>query len=126
MLLHNELCGPVTWFPSTCTEGSPGSVHSNYLLKCDSSCHVFFPGSEQQVPVGLLDIEASIIPPLDNPILHESLAEHSFSQEAQRGEKQRLFISYTREWWREYTEASKKHGTRMVRIFSIDEYGKNR
>lgn len=89
-------------------------------------CQLMGIGSEQQVPVGLLDIEASIIPPLGNPIPHESLAEHSHSLEAQRGEKQRLFISYTREWWREYTEASKKHGRRMVRIFSIDEYGKNR
>ncbi|KAG7162793.1 Centrosomal protein of 76 kDa-like [Homarus americanus] len=42
------------------------------------------------------------------------------------GEKRRLFISYAREWWREYTEASASHSSRPVRIFAMDECGKNR
>lgn len=111
-LTHNEAC--------------QSSDNSQWILKLDGYCHGHFSGSEQQVPVGLLDIEATLIPPLENPIPHESFAEHFHSLEARMGEKQRLFISYAREWWREYTEASKKHGTRMVRIFSVDEYGKNR
>lgn len=89
-------------------------------------CQLMGIGAEQQVPIGLLDIEAILLPPVEKIIPHESFVEHIHSTETRQGEKRRLFVSYAREWWREYTEASEKHRKRMVRIFAMDECGKNR
>uniref|UniRef100_A0A0N7ZBD6 Uncharacterized protein n=1 Tax=Scylla olivacea TaxID=85551 RepID=A0A0N7ZBD6_SCYOL len=89
-------------------------------------CQLMGIGAEQQVPIGLLDIEAILLPPVEKIIPHESFVEHLHSTETHLGEKRRLFVSYAREWWREYTEASEKHRKRMVRIFAMDECGKNR
>lgn len=89
-------------------------------------CQLMGIGGEQEVPVGLLDIEATLVPPVEKIIPRESFIEHLRNTETRLGEKRRLFVSYAREWWREYTEASEKHGKRMVRIFAMDECGKNR
>ncbi|XP_045112850.1 centrosomal protein of 76 kDa-like isoform X4 [Portunus trituberculatus] len=93
---------------------------------CKFVCQLMGIGAEHQVPVGLLDIEATLLPPVEKVIPHKVFVEHLHSTETRIGEKRRLFVSYAREWWREYTEASEKHRKRMVRIFAMDECGKNR
>ncbi|XP_045112848.1 centrosomal protein of 76 kDa-like isoform X2 [Portunus trituberculatus] len=99
-----------------------------WLSRTSLTVHVFFLiyRAEHQVPVGLLDIEATLLPPVEKVIPHKVFVEHLHSTETRIGEKRRLFVSYAREWWREYTEASEKHRKRMVRIFAMDECGKNR
>ncbi|CAL4061124.1 unnamed protein product, partial [Meganyctiphanes norvegica] len=83
-------------------------------------------GSESQVPVGLLDLELILVPGLTHPVEGQVVAEQLRSLENRQAEKQRLFIAYARQWWREYTEARTNLSSRPVRIFAMDERGKNR
>ncbi|XP_071531061.1 centrosomal protein of 76 kDa-like isoform X3 [Panulirus ornatus] len=84
------------------------------------------PGSEQQVPVGLLDLEATMFPSLELSLQTTVVSEYIQETNNRVGERRRLFIAYARQWWQEYTEASSSHSLRPVRIFSMDECGKNR
>lgn len=83
-------------------------------------------GSESQVPVGLLDLELTLVPSLTHPVEGHVIADQLGSLENRQAEKQRLFIAYARQWWREYTEAGTNLSSRPVRIFAMDERGKNR
>ncbi|XP_071531063.1 centrosomal protein of 76 kDa-like isoform X5 [Panulirus ornatus] len=89
-------------------------------------CHLMGIGSEQQVPVGLLDLEATMFPSLELSLQTTVVSEYIQETNNRVGERRRLFIAYARQWWQEYTEASSSHSLRPVRIFSMDECGKNR
>ncbi|XP_042863845.1 centrosomal protein of 76 kDa-like isoform X2 [Penaeus japonicus] len=88
-------------------------------------CQLMDIGNEQ-LPVGLLDIEASLIPSLDSCLPGSAVSKYLEEVSTRFGERHRLFISYARQWWREYKEAGSSHAARPVRIFAIDEMGKNR
>ncbi|XP_047492206.1 centrosomal protein of 76 kDa-like isoform X3 [Penaeus chinensis] len=88
-------------------------------------CQLMGIGSEQ-IPVGLLDIQASVIPSLDSYLPGSAVSRYLEEANTCFGERRRLFINYARQWWREYTEAGTNYASRSVRIFAMDENGKNR
>ncbi|KAK7028033.1 Centrosomal protein of 76 kDa [Halocaridina rubra] len=90
------------------------------------TCQLMGIGSELQVPVGLLDIEAAFVPHLEAVLPTPTVNEYLEGSKSRVGERRRLFIAYARQWWQEYTEMHSSHSLRAVKIFAVDEYGKNR
>uniref|UniRef100_A0A8C2T5X5 Centrosomal protein of 76 kDa n=1 Tax=Coturnix japonica TaxID=93934 RepID=A0A8C2T5X5_COTJA len=52
---------------------------------------------------------------------------YCFTLERQKtAEKERLFLVYAKQWWREYLQIRPTHNSRLVKIFAQDENGVNR
>ncbi|XP_070798501.1 centrosomal protein of 76 kDa [Pituophis catenifer annectens] len=83
-------------------------------------------GSESKVSVGVLNIKLEIYPKL-NKTLSQEIVNTQMSLERQKtAEKERLFLVYAKQWWREYLQIRTSHSSRLVKIFAQDENGINR
>ncbi|XP_025060538.1 centrosomal protein of 76 kDa isoform X2 [Alligator sinensis] len=82
-------------------------------------------GVESKVSVGVLNIRLEMYPQL-NKILSQEIINTQFALERQKtAEKERLFLVYAKQWWREYLQIRSSHNTRLVKIFAQDENGIN-
>uniref|UniRef100_A0A8D2LT75 Centrosomal protein of 76 kDa n=1 Tax=Varanus komodoensis TaxID=61221 RepID=A0A8D2LT75_VARKO len=83
-------------------------------------------GTESKVSVGVLNIKLEMYPKLNKP-LSQDIVNTQFTLEHQKtAEKERLFLVYAKQWWREYLQIRTSHNTRLVKIFAQDENGINR
>ncbi|NXC94520.1 CEP76 protein, partial [Certhia familiaris] len=83
-------------------------------------------GTESKVSVGVLNIRLEMYPQL-NKTLSSEITNTQFTLERQKtAEKERLFLVYAKQWWREYLQIRPTHNTRLVKIFAQDENGVNR
>ena len=53
-------------------------------------------------------------------VVAQSSLEHN-----RRAERERLFLVYAKQWWREYLQIRSSHNNRLVKIFAQDENGIN-
>ncbi|XP_063253031.1 centrosomal protein of 76 kDa isoform X2 [Prinia subflava] len=75
-------------------------------------------GTESKVSVGILNIRLEMYPQL-NKTLSSEITSTQFSLERQKtAEKERLFLVYAKQWWREYLQIRPTHNTRLVKIFA--------
>nr|XP_033790012.1 centrosomal protein of 76 kDa isoform X2 [Geotrypetes seraphini] len=83
-------------------------------------------GTECKVSVGILNIKLELYPQI-NQTLSQEVVRTQLSLERQRtAEKERLFLVYAKQWWREYLQIRPSHNTRLVKIFAQDENWINR
>ena len=83
-------------------------------------------GSEASVPAGILDLKLEILPCSRDDLVHADVLSAQLAMEKQRrDERERLFLVYTKQWWREYLEIRSTHSQRLVKIFAPDETGVN-
>ncbi|XP_054237769.1 centrosomal protein of 76 kDa isoform X2 [Indicator indicator] len=83
-------------------------------------------GTESKVSVGVLNIRLEMYPQL-NKTLSPEATNTQFALERQKtAEKERLFLMYAKQWWREYLQIRPTHNVRLVKIFAQDENGVNR
>ncbi|KAM8966492.1 centrosomal protein of 76 kDa isoform 2-T2 [Pelodytes ibericus] len=83
-------------------------------------------GAECKVSVGVLNLKLELYPPL-NQNLSQEIVKTQFTLERQKtAEKERLFLVYAKQWWREYLQIRPSHNTRLVKIFAQDENWINR
>ena len=84
-------------------------------------------GNEANVPAGILDLMLEILPSSREEMVHSEMLTAQLSLEKQRrDERERLFLVYTKQWWREYLEIRASHSQRLVKIFAGDERGISR
>ncbi|XP_068860494.1 centrosomal protein of 76 kDa isoform X2 [Aphelocoma coerulescens] len=75
-------------------------------------------GTESKVSVGVLNIRLEMYPQL-NKTLSSEITSTQFTLERQKtAEKERLFLVYAKQWWREYLQIRPTHNTRLVKIFA--------
>ncbi|XP_059713695.1 centrosomal protein of 76 kDa isoform X3 [Haemorhous mexicanus] len=75
-------------------------------------------GTESKVSVGVLNIRLEMYPPL-NKTLSSEITSTQFTLERQKtAEKERLFLVYAKQWWREYLQIRPTHNARLVKIFA--------
>uniref|UniRef100_A0A2K5KJA3 Centrosomal protein 76 n=1 Tax=Cercocebus atys TaxID=9531 RepID=A0A2K5KJA3_CERAT len=82
-------------------------------------------GSENGVTsltVELMGAQRSKVSKLKNIFLNFKLA----LERQKTAEKERLFLVYAKQWWREYLQIRPSHNSRLVKIFAQDENGINR
>ncbi|XP_073187755.1 centrosomal protein of 76 kDa isoform X3 [Lepidochelys kempii] len=75
-------------------------------------------GTESKVSVGVLNIKLEMYPQ-PNKTLSQEIVNTQLALERQKtAEKERLFLVYAKQWWREYLQIRPSHNTRLVKIFA--------
>lgn len=83
-------------------------------------------GSECKVPAGILTVSLELYPPLIETISPDIISTQQALERQRTAEKERLFLVYAKQWWREFLEIRPTHQSKMVKIFAQDENGVNR
>ena len=74
-------------------------------------------GAENKLPVGLVNVCLQLIPPLQEPVADDILAAQLDLEHTKSTERERLFLIYAKQWWKEFLEIREEHRTRLVKIF---------
>ncbi|KAM4687677.1 centrosomal protein of 76 kDa [Discoglossus pictus] len=83
-------------------------------------------GNECKVSVGILNVKLELYPQL-NQTLSQEIVQTQLTLERQKtAEKERLFLVYAKQWWREFLQIRPTHNSRLVKIFAQDENWVNR
>nr|XP_014426171.1 centrosomal protein of 76 kDa isoform X2 [Pelodiscus sinensis] len=96
--------------------------HDGFLLEV----HKDNLGTESKVSVGVLNIRLEMYPQLNTTLSQEIVNTQLALERQKTAEKERLFLVYAKQWWREYLQIRPSHNTRLVKIFAQDENGINR
>uniref|UniRef100_A0A671V5F3 Centrosomal protein of 76 kDa n=1 Tax=Sparus aurata TaxID=8175 RepID=A0A671V5F3_SPAAU len=83
-------------------------------------------GSECKVPAGVLIVSLELYPPLTETLSTDIISTQQSLNRQRTAEKERLFLVYAKQWWREFLEIRPSHQSKMVKIFAQDENGVNR
>nr|XP_039267473.1 centrosomal protein of 76 kDa-like [Styela clava]XP_039267474.1 centrosomal protein of 76 kDa-like [Styela clava] len=84
-------------------------------------------GAESKIPAGILEAKLEVVPRENRVSLTKEVVDAQCQLERRRSaEKERLFLVYAKQWWREYLQIREEHQTRTVKIFAQDETGLNR
>nr|XP_006636031.1 PREDICTED: centrosomal protein of 76 kDa [Lepisosteus oculatus] len=83
-------------------------------------------GSESKVPVGVLNIKLELYPQLTETLTPDIISTQQALERQKSAEKERLFLVYAKQWWREFLQIRPSHNTKLVKIFAQDENGTNR
>ncbi|XP_036275238.1 centrosomal protein of 76 kDa isoform X8 [Pipistrellus kuhlii] len=83
-------------------------------------------GTESKVSVGILNIKLEMYPSLSQTLSPEVVNTQLALERQKTAEKERLFLVYAKQWWREYLQIRPSHNSRLVKIFAQDENGINR
>ncbi|XP_041454827.1 centrosomal protein of 76 kDa-like [Lytechinus variegatus] len=83
-------------------------------------------GSESKVPVGILEVKLELLPKMDQLLTDEVVATQISLERNRIAERERLFLVYAKQWWREFLQIRPTHQNRLVKIFAQDENGVNR
>ncbi|XP_034554580.1 centrosomal protein of 76 kDa [Notolabrus celidotus] len=83
-------------------------------------------GSESKVPAGVLTVSLELYPPLTETLNSDIISTQQSLERQKTAEKERLFLVYAKQWWREFLEIHPSHQSKMVKIFAQDENGINR
>ena len=76
-----------------------------------------FLGAENKLPVGIFNVCLQLIPPLNDSVSDDILAAQLDLEHTKSTERERLFLIYAKQWWKEYLEIREEHRTRLVKIF---------
>ncbi|XP_028986079.1 centrosomal protein of 76 kDa isoform X2 [Betta splendens] len=83
-------------------------------------------GSEFKVPAGVLTVSLELYPPLVETLSSDVISTQQSLERQRTAEKEKLFLVYAKQWWREFLEIRPSHKSKMVKIFAQDENGINR
>ncbi|PFX21677.1 Centrosomal protein of 76 kDa [Stylophora pistillata] len=83
-------------------------------------------GAEAKVPMGIVEIKFEIIPRLSQILTKEVITAQENLEHSRIAERERLFLVYAKQWWREFLQIRASHSNRLVKIFAQDECGTNR
>uniref|UniRef100_A0A8C6LFE9 Centrosomal protein of 76 kDa n=1 Tax=Nothobranchius furzeri TaxID=105023 RepID=A0A8C6LFE9_NOTFU len=83
-------------------------------------------GSECKVPAGVLTVSLELYPPLSKHLNSDVISTQQSLERQRTAEKERLFLVYAKQWWREFLEIRPSHQSKLVKIFAQDENGVNR
>ncbi|XP_014112383.1 PREDICTED: centrosomal protein of 76 kDa isoform X2 [Pseudopodoces humilis] len=75
-------------------------------------------GTESKVSVGVLNIRLEMYPQLNKTLSSEIISTQFTLERQKTAEKERLFLVYAKQWWREYLQIRPTHNTRLVKIFA--------
>lgn len=75
-------------------------------------------GAENKIPAGILNVCLQLVPPLEEPLREDIIGAQLGLEHSKNTERERLFISYAKQWWKEYLEIRDDHKNRIVKIFA--------
>ena len=75
-------------------------------------------GAESKIPAGLLNVCMQLVPTLDEPLREDIIGAQLGLEHSKNTERERLFLVYAKQWWKEYLEIRDDHKNRLVKIFA--------
>ena len=95
-------------------------LFSSLLLpsSCSSWQLTVAAGSESKVPVGLLEVRLELIPRLPESLAEDVVAAQLALEKNRQAERERLFLVYAKQWWKEFLQIRAVHRERLVKIFA--------
>ncbi len=75
-------------------------------------------GSEAKIPIGILNVCIQLNPCLNEPLKEDILSVQLGLEYSKNIERERLFLIYTKQWWREFLELRDDHKNRYIKIFA--------
>lgn len=102
------------------------SVLSSPNGRTGSAVELLGVGSEAKVLVGILNLKLELLPQLNQTLTQEVVNAQQTLERQRTAEKERLFLVYAKQWWREFLQIRPSHNTKLVKIFAQDENGVNR
>ena len=79
-------------------------------------------GEESKVPAGIIYISMQLVPTLSEALREDILETQLAIEHSKNAERERLFMVYSKQWWREFLEIRDDHKTRYVKIFAQVEW----
>ena len=79
--------------------------------------------SEGNIPAGVLDMQLELLPRCDDMIGPDVLSAQLSLEKQRTAERERVFLVYAKQWWKEYQHIRASHAERLVKIFAHDENG---
>lgn len=83
-------------------------------------------GNESKMPIGVIDIQLEMFPKPTKILGQEVLTAQLNMERSRQSEKERLFLVYAKQWWKEYLQIRPANQERLVKIFAQDENSVNR
>ena len=59
-----------------------------------------------------------LVPTLDEPLREDLIGAQLGLEHSKNTERERLFLVYAKQWWKEYLEIRDDHKNRLVKIFA--------
>lgn len=95
--------------------------------RANTSVEMVGVSSEGNIPAGIIDVRLESLPrggeEEGDTIGHEVLSAQLSLEKQRAAERERVFLVYAKQWWREYQHVRASHVDRMVKIFAHDENG---
>ena len=63
---------------------------------------------------------------MEEPLREDIYGAQLGLEHSKNTERERLFLVYAKQWWKEYLEIREDHKNRLIKIFAQDENGTNR
>ena len=102
-------------------------ILSDPMGKLSRSLELSGVGSEAaKIPAGLLDISLELVPKLTQPVSGDVVNGQLSVERSRCAERERLFLVYAKQWWKEYLQIRQAHAQRLVKVFAQDENATNR
>ncbi|XP_048752411.1 centrosomal protein of 76 kDa-like [Ostrea edulis] len=83
-------------------------------------------GNESKVPAGVIEIMMELFPKSTKNFGQDVVAAQISLEKSRQAERERLFLVYAKQWWKEYLQIRPAHQDRLVKIFAQDENMVNR
>jgi centrosomal protein CEP76 len=75
-------------------------------------------GAESKITAGLFNVCLQLVPGLEEPVREDVLGAQLGMEHSKNTERERLFLIYAKQWWKEYLEIRDDNKNRLVKIFA--------
>lgn len=65
-----------------------------------------------------MNVCIQLVPTLDEPLREDLIGAQLGLEHSKNTERERLFLVYAKQWWKEYLEIRDDHKNRLVKIFA--------
>ncbi|XP_064610638.1 centrosomal protein of 76 kDa-like isoform X2 [Liolophura sinensis] len=124
VLVRTNGSGETTLVSSHFYEWRPVLASNN--VRATTTVELLGTCSENKVPVGILEIQVELFPKTQQVLGEDVVRTQVNLEKGRQAEKERLFLVYAKQWWKEYLQIRPSHQDRLVKIFAQDENATNR
>lgn len=87
-------------------------IHLPYTFTCIDI------GNESKVPCGVIEVMMELFPKSTKNFGQDVVAAQISLEKSRQAERERLFLVYAKQWWKEYLQIRPAHQDRLVKIFA--------
>ncbi|CAG5134305.1 unnamed protein product [Candidula unifasciata] len=121
VLIKTDAVGDTSLLSSQYFEWRPLLTSKQGVMK--TSVEMMGTGSEAHVPVGLLELQLELFPKPPQSLEENVVRAQIELEKSRQAERERMFLVYAKQWWKEYLQVRESHSERLVKMFAQDENG---